>query len=259
MNILRLLNRIFLVFLFTSPMACTAQKTFSKMADKAPSHTAWTMLLEKYVDTNGNVDYKGFKGDGLKLDAYLNSLEANAPNPKKWSTEEQLAYWINAYNAYTIKLIVDNYPVKSIKDIGGSIPFVNSPWDIKFIEISGDKLDLNNIEHGILRKYFKEPRIHFAVNCASYSCPKLRNEAYEASKLDAQLTDQAKDFLADTKKNKIGDGKSVQLSKLFSWFSGDFKQNGKSVNDFINKYSPVKIKPGADINYLDYNWQLNGK
>lgn len=229
------------------------------MADKAISHSAWTSLLGKYVDTNGNVDYLGFKKDVKKLDAYLKVLESNAPNPKKWSKNEQLAYWINAYNAFTIKLIVDNYPVKSIKDIGGSIPFVNSPWDIKFIEIGGDKLDLNNIEHGIIRKHFEEPRIHFAVNCASYSCPKLRREAYTAEKLDAQLSEQAKDFLSDTTKNKIGDGKSVQLSKLFTWFSGDFKQDGKSVIEFINEYSKTKISNDAKIDYLDYKWNLNGK
>jgi len=250
---------IVLSLIFVFPLSCQAQKSFSKMTEKSPSHEIWNKLLEKHVTKSGEVSYKGFKADVSLLDSYLKLLSTNAPDPKKWSKNEQLAYWINAYNAFTVKLIVDNYPVKSIKDIGGSIPFVNSPWDIKFIVIGGEKMDLNNIEHGTIRKYFDEPRIHFAVNCASISCPQLRNEAYVAARLDAQLTEQAQAFLNDKQKNTIGDGKTVKLSKIFSWFSGDFKQNGKSVSDFINKYAPVKIKPDADIDYLDYNWQLNGQ
>ena len=148
-------------------------------------HGPWTELLQVYVDESGNVNYQGFQKDSVRLNSYLETLVSNAPDPESWSEDEQLAYWINVYNAFTIKLIVEHYPVASIKDIGSKIqiPFINSPWDIKFIVINGEKLDLNNVEHGILRKKFNEPRIHFAVNCASFSCPKLRNEAFEADKL----------------------------------------------------------------------------
>ena len=117
-------------------------------------------------------------------------------------------------------------------------------------------MDLNNIEHGILRKDFEEPRIHFAVNCASVSCPKLRNEAYVGSRLDAQLNDQAKAFLADKGKNNIKNANEAKLSKLFKWFKGDFTKNGDLIS-FINKYSTVKLNKDANLDFLDYDWNLN--
>lgn len=220
-------------------------------------HTKWTALLEKHVDDDGNVDYAGFKKEEKLLDEYLAVLSKNHPNDK-WKKNDRLAFWINAYNAFTVKLIVKNYPVKSIKDLGGSIYKINTAWDIKFIKIGQETYDLNNIEHGIIRKEFNEPRIHFAVNCASVSCPKLRNEAFVGSKLDAQLTDQAKAFINNSSKNNITK-KSAQLSKLFRWFKGDFEQNGKSVIEFINQYAKVKITKKTQIDFLEYNWNLNGK
>src|SRR5690606_7886580 len=127
---------------------------------------------KKHVAPNGLVNYNGFKQDKQQLDLYLKLLQAGVPDPDKWSKEEQLAYWINAYNAFTIKLIIDNYPLKSIKDLNSTIaiPTINSIWDDKFFSLGGQKFSLNMIEHGILRKDFDEPRIHFAINCASISC-----------------------------------------------------------------------------------------
>jgi hypothetical protein len=177
------------------------------------------------------------------------------PHKKNWSANEQKAYWINAYNAFTVSLIVSKYPVKSIKDIGGKIYKVNTPWDIKFITIGGKKYDLNNIEHGILRKKYDDPRIHFALVCAAISCPRLRNEAYTAAKLDAQLEAAGKDFLNDTAKNNIR-ADQADLSKYFTWYQGDFTKKGSLV-EFINKYSQIKIDNNTKINYLDYNWSLN--
>ncbi|WP_109618035.1 DUF547 domain-containing protein [Sediminitomix flava] len=220
------------------------------------SHEKWTALLKKHVNAKGDVDYKGFKNDSKAFDEYLKLLSTNHPNKLNWSEEERLVYWINAYNAFTVKLIIDNYPLKSIKDITAvNIPLVKSPWDIKFIEIEGEKYDLNNIEHQILRKKFSEPRIHFAVNCASVSCPILRNEAYEAERVEEQLQEQAELFINDAKRNKIASNE-VEISKIFSWFSGDFEQNG-TVIDFINRYSKTKIEDEAKVKYLDYNWNLN--
>jgi len=218
-------------------------------------HTSWDALLKKYVSASGHVNYKGFVADKAKLNAYCDLLSKNAPKAS-WSKNQKLAYWINAYNAFTVKLIVDNYPVKSIKELGGSVYKVNTPWDKKFIKIGGETLDLNNIEHQKIRGNFNEPRIHFAVNCASISCPKLRNEAFTASKLEAQLTAQTKYFLKH--KNTI-DGSNPKLSKIFKWYAGDFKKKEGSVTAFINKYSTVKIKDGAPLSYLNYNWNLNGK
>lgn len=220
------------------------------------SHKQWDQLVKKHVTTNGTVNYKGFVTDKEHLDAYLTLLSNNPPKDS-WSKNEVLAYWINAYNAFTVKLIVKHYPVESIKDLGGAIYKVNTSWDIKFINIGGEELDLNNIEHQKIRGQFKEPRIHFAVNCASISCPRLRNEAFTADKLDAQLTDQTKYFLNNKVKNDLSDPAKPKVSKLFTWYSGDFKVNGKSVIDFINLYSKTKIPEGTSLDYLDYNWKLN--
>lgn len=222
-------------------------------------HEQWTVLLQKYVDRDGMVNYKGFQKDSLHLNSYLNELSTNPPDENTWSSEEQIAYWINAYNAFTVKLILDHYPLESIKDIGAAIqiPFVNSPWDIKFIEINGNKLDLNNIEHSILRKTFNEPRIHFAINCASFSCPMLRREAYVADKLNVQLEEQVIQFINDSDRNNIVPT-HAEVSKIFSWFKGDFTKNG-SLKEFLNQYAKIKIEEDVRISYLDYNWSLNEK
>ena len=244
----------FLLLVLLSASACKVSK---KMSDSEPvSHESWTGLLSDHVSEAGWVDYQGFQRDSQKLNQYLNLLSSGHPNDKNWSREEQLAYWINAYNAFTVKLIVDHYPVTSIKDIKNGIPFVNTVWDIKFIKIEGYEYDLNNIEHGIIRKYFDEPRIHFAVNCASYSCPKLRNEAYSADRLEEQLTYAAKSFIADPLRNQVSEYK---VSSIFSWFSGDFKKKSGTVIKFINQYAPKPIPEEAKLTFLDYNWQLNEK
>jgi hypothetical protein len=219
------------------------------------SHELWDSLVQKYVSEDGKVNYKGFIQDSVLFNSYLSLLKNNHPNDKNWSKKEQLAYWINAYNAFTVKLIVDHYPVKSIKNIKNGLPFINSVWDIKFIKIEGATYDLNNLEHSILRSKFDEPRSHFAINCASVSCPNLRNEAYTAALLEDQLTEQAKLFLNNPVKNKISADK-IELSKIFSWFRKDFKKKG-SLIDFLNNYAPVKINKNAEIDYLDYDWNLN--
>lgn len=220
------------------------------------SHSIWDSLLHQNVTENGQVNYRGIIADSSRFKAYLNLLSTNHPNEKNWSREEQMAYWINAYNAYTVKMIVDHYPVLSIKDIKNGIPFVNTVWDIKFIQIEDASYDLNNIEHGILRPKYAEPRIHFAVNCASVSCPRLRNEAFTADKLEEQLTDQARYFLSNPGKNKISEAGNAELSKIFSWFKGDFTKSGTLI-EFINQYSEVKLDPKANLSYLDYDWTLN--
>lgn len=225
---------------------------------KAPSHNLYNRLLQKNVTEDGKVNYKTFIKDSIELNQYLKVLSTNPPNEKTWSRGEQMAYWINAYNAFTIKLITTYYPVKSIKDIGSSIqiPFVNTPWDIKFIAIGKEKMDLNNIEHGILRKKFNDPRIHMALVCASKSCPILLNEAYDPKRLDEQFAKQTKAFLADSYRNKISADKA-QLSMIFKWYGMDFNKNGGSVLGFINTYSSTKIKADAKISYVDYDWNLN--
>ncbi|MDX2070460.1 MAG: DUF547 domain-containing protein [Haliscomenobacter sp.] len=220
------------------------------------NHDRWDQLVKKHVKDDGFVDYKGFVRDSNELNSYLDQLSAVHPNDKSWSRNEQMAYWINAYNAFTIKLIVNNYPVESIKDIKKGIAFVNSVWDIKFIKIQGFTYDLNNIEHNILRPVFKDARVHAAVNCASFSCPRLRQEAYTPEKLDSQLDDAMKKFLADPLRNNIT-AEKVEISEIFKWFKGDFDRDAGSLIAYINKFSAQKISAQTELKYLDYNWALN--
>ena len=222
-----------------------------------PDHAVFDRLLKRYVDDYGLVDYKSLKENRDELDAYLSILEANAPSDS-WTTNERLAYWINAYNAFTLDLIVEFYPVSSIKDIGAiiQIPFINTPWDIKFIKIGEEIYDLNNIEHGIIRREFDEPRIHFALVCAAMSCPRLRNEAYEAIRLEEQLSNAAREFLADTAKNRFINSAEAELSKIFLWYGGDFKEE-QSLISFLNTYAPIQLAEDASLDYLDYSWELN--
>lgn len=221
------------------------------------SHEIWDGLAKKYINDKGLVDYKSFKSDVKTLDKYLAMLGKNPPKDS-WSKNEQIAYWINAYNANTVKLILDYYPLKSIKDIGSSIqiPFVTTPWAKKFIKIGSETMSLDNIEHGTLRKKFDEKRIHFALVCGAMSCPRLRNEAYTPEKLDAQLNDQGDEFLNNLAKNKI-DAKASKLSKYFDWYKGDWKDDNKSVVYWVNRYSKTKINNDTGISYIDYNWALN--
>jgi len=230
-------------------------KVKSEFGNESPlDHSEWTALLQQHVNAKGFVNYKGFIKDSVQLNKYLNKLTANKPTDS-WSKNAQLTYWINVYNAFTVKIVADNYPIASIKDVKKGIPFINSVWDIKFIPFKDGKMDLTEVEHGILRKQFNEPRIHFAVNCASFSCPPLLNEAFTAEKLEAQLTKMSKAFLADEKRNIVRANK-LQLSKIFSWFKGDFEK-GQTLIEFLNLYAPLKINDDAKIDYLPYNWELN--
>ena len=213
-----------------------------------PDHHEWNTLLQKYVSTNGGVDYNGFKNDMVAFQSYLDMLAKNLPK-ETWSKNATLAYWINAYNAFTVKLILDNYPIESIKDI-------KNPWDQKFIILEERAYSLGEIEHKILRK-MDEPRIHFAINCASYSCPNLLNEAYTESKIAKQLEHSATSFINDKTKNSITRDK-IEISKIFDWFSNDFKNNGGLI-DFLNTYSTVQINSNAKVKYKDYSWNLNEK
>lgn len=210
-------------------------------------HSQWDKLLKKYINSDGLVDYKGFKKDQVKLDEYLKMLSEKEPT-NNWSVQELLAYYINLYNAATVKLIVENYPLKSIKDIDGA-------WTKGRVVIGNKNLSLGGIENGILRK-MNEPRIHFAINCASISCPKLLNEAYTASKINEQLDRATKEFI-NSNENDISPN-SPKISSIFDWYTKDFEVNGKqNVIGYINQYSKIQINSGATLNYKNYNWELN--
>jgi len=222
--------------------------------DQTISHSLWNDLLKKYIAENGLINYKGFISERQKLDEYTSLLSSNPPSIH-WSQNEQLVYWINAYNAFTVLLIVEHYPVKSIKEIGGNIPMINSVWDIKFFKIGELDFDLDTIEHDILRKQFDEPRIHFAINCASISCPRLRNEAYTANELEDQLEDQITSFIKNTDYNLLLPEK-VKLSKIFDWFKSDFTKD-QTIFEFLEKYVPFKFCKSIRVEFIDYDWNLN--
>ncbi len=221
--------------------------TFGIKAQQNLDHAIWDQLLVTNVSDTGNVNYKGFIKNSDQLSKYFKYLSVNTPK-KNWSKEETLAYWINVYNAYTVKLIMDNYPIKSIKDI-------KDPWGKAFFKINGKPYSLNTVEHKILRK-LNDPRIHFAINCASYSCPTLWNRAYTANNINKALETQTKKFINDPSKNRITE-EDAKISKIFSWFRKDFKINEKGVYDFINQYAVVKIDAQRKKGYKNYNWSLN--
>jgi hypothetical protein len=211
-------------------------------------------LLAKYVK-DGVVDYKGFKSEEQKLDQYLDILDNT--NPDELSRNEQYSLYINAYNAYTIKLILENYPVKSIKDIGS---LLKSPWKIKFAKVGGNVYTLDEIEHNILRPQFKDPRVHFAINCAAKSCPPLIPVPYRGEILDQQLDENTISFLNDPESNYLEDDK-LYVTRIFKWFGGDFNKDPLS---FVLKYAQGDLKERLlaqrdqiKVKYLDYDWSLN--
>ena len=247
---------LLLLTLFVTSVSGFHCKITTPEGSSAPvKHELWDSLLKKHVNVDGFVDYKGIRKDSVKLNEYLALLASAHPN-KNWSRNEQMAYWINAYNAYTVQLVASHYPVESIKDIRRGVPFINSVWDIQFIEIEGKEYDLNNLEHGILRSQFKDARIHFAINCASFSCPKLRTEAYVAEKLEEQLEDAATQFINDPDRNIIT-SEQAEISSIFSWFRSDFKRDAGSVRAYINQYAETPLSKEGALKYMPYNWSIN--
>ena len=220
-------------------------------------HALYAELLEKYVQ-NGRVDYQGFKNEEAKLDQYLKFIEET--DTKKLSRDEQFAFYVNAYNAWTIKLILTGYPgIKSIKDLGS---IFKSPWEKQIARINGDIITLDHIEHDILRPGFKDPRVHFVVNCASQGCPPLLSEPYRADILEQQLDEMARAFINDSRHNRL-EGRTLYVNSIFKWFSEDFNND---VIGFFSKYAREDLKKQLENNkskikvkYLDYDWSLNGK
>jgi Protein of unknown function, DUF547 len=205
-------------------------------------------FLGKYVTGAGNVNYASIKSNKAELEEILKEYESTNP-ASDWTNAQKLTYWINAYNIYTIKLIVDNYPTTSITSITAK------PWHKSFIKLNGKTYSLNQIENDIIRKQFNEPRVHFALNCASKSCPILLNKAYLPATVYTQMTAQTKRFLNDTSKNTFG-AKEVKISKIFEWYVEDFTKGGSTVIDFINKYRTEQLT-NQKILYSDYSWDLN--
>lgn len=244
-------------------------------AQQQDLHSQWTNLLKQNVLAidNGHstaVNYANFKQQETQLKAYLTQLsKVSRTEFDSWSKQKQLAFLINAYNAWTVEFILTKYPdLDSIKDLGS---LFKSPWDKSFIPLLGKTVSLNDIEHGLIRGSgrYNDPRIHFAVNCASIGCPALREEAYTADKLEKQLTEQTKRFLTDASRNQF-DKNSARISSIFKWYKEDFEKGyggAKSLQNFILLYANVlKLNEeqklalknnNIDVDFLDYNWNLN--
>lgn len=216
-------------------------------------HEVWNDLLQTHVSEDGKVDYKGFLSDKDKLDEYLSSLSNFPWDRVRMTREGEMAFWINAYNAFTVKLITNNYPIESITLLNDGY---RNPWDQEFILMKGAYMSLNTIEHEILRAKYKDARIHFAINCASVSCPRLMNVAFTPENLEVLLEQGAVEYINNPLENKISPVKA-ELSQLFQWFASDFVEAKGSVKDFINAYSRVKLSDKAVVDYKEYDWSLN--
>ncbi len=216
------------------------------------NHSLFDGVVKAHV-AKGRVDYKALKAAPQGLDQYLDGLAA-VPEAqfRAWTEPRQIAFLANLYNAATLKMILDHYPVKSIKDIGS---IFKGPWDQPVVRLFGNTITLNNLEHGILRKDYHEPRLHMALVCAAKGCPPLRSEAYVGERLDEQLSDQSRIYLASPAGFQLDRAKGeVRISSIFKWYGGDFA----SVPAFVTQYSGQNVD-GLKIRYLDYDWSLNDK
>ena len=270
---MKIIRPILVVLMFVCASGCAAQShkiepvTAEVTSNGANATSLFTEMLQDYV-TDGKVNYPALREDD-RLDTYLAQLAATNPDTLA-DKQAQLAFWINVYNAYTLKVICDNYPVKSINDLhtGGLIIgtiLKKTVWDRKLVTINNQKLSLNHIEHQIIRAHFKDPRAHFTLVCASKSCPPLRPEAYAADKLDEQLDDQGKIFFSQSDKNYFElDKKIAHLSKILDWYAGDFGKSDEEVLLYVVGFLPenlaaeIRANPKKwKVKYTKYDWSLN--
>lgn len=226
------------------------------------SHQRWNELLTGFVK-GGVVDYAGLKKAPAALEAYLAELSSICPAAyAAWSKPQKVALWVNAYNAWTIKTVLDHYPLASIKEIG-LLP--GAAWRDRFIPMASlrggrGNLSLNDLEHEILRKDFPDARLHFALVCASKSCPELRSEAYRAEQLEAQLDDAGRRFLADPSKNAWDAAtKTWHVSSIFKWYASDFERDGPGLVPFLKRFAAEVGTTQPTLDYLTYDWTLNGR
>lgn len=260
-------------FRFLVAVALAALLSSAQAFDQ--NHAAWSELLKKHVTLidggkASRMNYGAMAQDRAKLKAYLDSLsQVSAAEYNGWKKDDQLAFLINAYNAFTVEKILTRYPnLKSIRDFG---TVIGNPWKDKFFTLLGREQTLDGVEHDTIRKpgVFDEPRIHFAVNCASIGCPMLREEAFVGEKLEQQLEQQTTRFLSDRSRNRL-DGEILEVSKIFDWYKKDFTSGYKgikSVEQFLAKHANLLTDNGegqarvreskARVRFLDYDWALN--
>lgn len=218
-------------------------------------NTEYNRLLGEYVFDH-LVDYDAWttnKTDKSALDQYVDQMAAL--DPADWPRSEALAYWLNLYNAVTLQLVLNNYPLDSIKDIGGFMK--KSPWKRELVTVGGRVLTLNNIENDVIRPTFHEPRIHFALNCASLGCPPLAQTAFDAEHLSTQLDAACRLALNQERWVKVA-GEKVLLTKIFDWYRTDFEFDGGSVLGFVRRYRTKPLPAGEpQVEFMSYDWHLN--
>lgn len=223
-------------------------------------HSLLATVLTQHV-RRGWVDYTALKANPKPLKDYLKVLASiKKADFDTWPEPERLAFHINLYNASTLELVIDNYPINSIKRVGG---WFTSPWKLPVVSLFGEKITLHTLEHDIIRKQFNEPRVHFALVCAAVGCPPLRSEPFQADDLYAQLIDQGREFFANPTKNRVDPkSKTLWLSPIFKWFEEDFTRDGQTVFDVARFHLPpdvasLLVTEGFHIEYTTYNWALN--
>lgn len=225
-------------------------------------HQPWDRVLKAGVNAIGEVDYGSLKKDAT-LAAYLEALRTTSPetHPALFNGKRaELAYWINAYNALVTFGVVKAYPTKSVRDLGALFGFFRR----KEYVLGGRTMSLQQLENEIIRKRYREPRIHFAIVCASLSCPKLSRDAYTAENLEAQLDFQTRQYFAETRNLAMGaDGKSVVLAAILDWFKEDFGGTSRAVLDFVRRHAPAARQKQLDslskpkVSFRDYDWAIN--
>ena len=246
----------------------TEQTEQTEQTGDTNHHALLTALLGEHVHY-GRVDYAALQGDA-RLDSYLAQLVATDPDTIA-NRDDRLALWLNAYNAYTLKVIVDNYPIESINDLhtGGLVVghlLNKTVWDRKFVVVGGQTMSLNDVEHNIVRKQFDDARIHFALVCAARSCPQLRVEAYEGYQLDAQLADQGRIFFAEPLKNFfLPEKRTAYLSQILDWYGDDFGANDEEILLYVTRFLPDDLADAIHaapaewhVDHTKYHWELNG-
>lgn len=224
------------------------------------AHPGLAKVLTKVSDGFGRVDYEAIKDHPTNLEDYL-KLVARVPRKQfdGWSKPRRMAFLLNVYNATTLKLMADNFPVETIKEIGG----FRRVWDLKVVRLFGGKISLGHLEHELIRKQFQSPSVHFALVCGSRGCPPLRKEPYTAPKLEAQFAEQAKRFLRDKKKNHLDvDKKTLYLSPVFYWFREDFGKSDAEVialaAEHLGEAEQEALKQGGfSIKYTEFDWGAN--
>ncbi len=238
-------------------------------------HSAWDRVLKLHVNEAGRVDYAALRANRGEFDAYIAKIAAGSPesHPQDFSSREaQLAYWINGYNALTIRGVIDNWPTKSVRDLGFLFGFFRR----SDYTVGGKKVSLNYIEHDVIRKQFSEPRIHFALVCASLGCPRLRREAYVPERLEQQLEEDARYFINEPRNLAVDPARGrVTVSKIFDWYGGDFEKHvkttarrggsktGSPILDYVLQYandanrSAILALKSPKVDFADYSWEIN--